>query len=164
MPIPGEPWCFRLMAGLRQRPYDQDRYEKFLRLARAAHLAAYVLALGLIIDSVQEFVESGEPFARSPKNILFFYTLTVVLTLSWEGDATFLEPSSRPDRLLLPIGLLWLGAEAAPRFVQWDTGAVLVWWRASLLIVMASSTLVWTAERWVDGLRTANGQDNDYGE
>lgn len=159
MSIPGEPLCFRLMAGFRQRPYDRDRYDKFLRLARAAHFAAYILAAGWIIESGLTLVESGELSAEPPIRVLYYYILTVVLLLSWEGDTTFLEPSSRPDRLLLPLGLLWIGAEAAPRFTEWDTEAVLIWWRASLLVAMAASTLAWTAEFWVDRLRTAKGQD-----
>lgn len=159
MSIPGEPLCFRLMAGFRQRPYDRDRYDKFLRLARAAHFAAYLLAARWIIESGLTLVESGELSAEPPIRILYYYILTVVLLLSWEGDTTFLEPSSRPDRLLLPLGFLWIGAEAAPRFTEWDTEAVLIWWRASLLVAMAASTLAWTAEFWVDRLRTAKGQD-----
>ena len=87
-----------------------------------------------------------------------------MLLLSWEGDTTFLEPSSKPDRLLLPLGLLWIGAEAAPLFIEWDAEEVLVWWRASLLVAMAASTLAWTAEFWVDRLRTAKGRDTGYAE
>ncbi|MDE0343559.1 MAG: hypothetical protein OXK82_10400 [Deltaproteobacteria bacterium] len=133
-------------------------------MARAAHFAAYLLALGWIIESALALVESGEPFARPPGRILFYYILTVVLLLSWEGDTTFLEPSSKPDRLLLPLGLLWIGAEAAPLFIEWDAEEVLVWWRASLLVAMAASTLAWTAEFWVDRLRTAKGRDTGYAE
>ncbi len=147
------------MAGLRQWPDDEDGYERFLRLTRAAHLAGYLLALGLIIDSTQELLQSGEPFRRSAIHILFFYALTLVLMLSWEGDTTFQDPSSRPDRLLLPLVLLWLGAEATPRFTEWDAAGVVGWWRASLLIAMASSALAWTTERWGQVLRSKSNRN-----
>ncbi len=164
MSIFRNPVSFRFMAGCRQWVADEDRYERFLRMARAAHFAGYLLALGLIIDSAQELLESGEPFNKSAMRILFFYALTLVLMLSWEGDTSFLDRTASPHRMLLPVACLWLGAETAPHFTEWDTEAVLGWWRTSLLIAMASSGLAWISERWVRSLRARSARNTAYGE
>lgn len=149
---------FRLMAGCRQMAGDKDDYAKYLRVTRAAHFVGYCLALGLIVDSTQEFVQWDTPFNKSPIRILFFFALSLMLTLSWGDDETILKPLPPAHRMLLPIALLWLGAEAAPHFTERNLDELVGWWRASLLIALAASALLLGTERKIQRLRTTTKQ------
>ena len=155
---------FRLMAGCRQVADDKDGYAKYLRLARAAHFLGYCLALGLIVDSTQEFMLWDTPFNKSPIRILFFFALTLVITLSWGDDETILKSLPRAHRLLPPITLLWLGAETAPHLTERNLDELVRWWRASLLIALAASALLWGSEREIQRLRTTTRNRARYGE
>ena len=144
---------FRFLAACRQRADDEDRYEKYLRLGRAVYLTGYFLSLGLILDSAKATWYTGELFDRSAIRILSSYVITLLLVLSWNGDRTFHQRLRRPHALFFLVGLLWLGAELTPGFIEWHPGELLGWWRASFLIAVATSGLLWASERRVQGLR-----------
>ena len=144
---------FRFMAACRKRADDKDKYEKYLRMARATHFIGLFASLWWIFESTWHAAYLGRPFDESAVHVLLFFGALFVFLVSWNTGEAFFEPLRRPHAIPFLVVFLLVAGEAATRFAGWDLGALLVWWRISLVVAAGASLLLWASENRVQSLR-----------